>query len=121
MPIEDAQRFAEELATNKSLAETIKAKAAGLASLVELGRTNGFNFTMDELKQVIRGAAKRDLTDDQLEVIAGGQGGDSAVIQTTANAAANTSSNAVQVITVLDYTQIQVVSSTQSTVVTTVA
>jgi len=101
MSMSDAQRFAKDLASNKDLAEKVKAKAAGLASLVELGKANGYSFTTEEIKQVIRAAAKRDLTDDQLEAVAGGQGDPPSTTQSTGT-------NATAVVTVLDYSQVQV-------------
>ncbi|UYN94409.1 MAG: Nif11-like leader peptide family natural product precursor [Enhydrobacter sp.] len=120
MSVVDAQRFAKDLTSNKELAEKVKTSAAGLASLVELGKANGYSFSMDELKQVIRGAAKRELTDDQLEVIAGGQG-NQASSQAVVSAVTGGTSNQTVVITVLDYTQTQVVSQANSAVVTMVA
>lgn len=74
MSITDAARFAKDLATDKDLVEKVKAKASGLASLVELGKTHGYNFTLDEIKQVVSGAAKREMTDAELDAVAGGKG-----------------------------------------------
>lgn len=73
MSIADAIRFAKDLATDKDLVEKVKAKASGLASLVELGKTHGYNFTLEEIKQVIRSSATREMTDDQLDAVAGGK------------------------------------------------
>jgi len=74
MSIADAVRFAKDLATDKDLVEKVKAKASGLASLVELGKTHGYNFTLDEIKQVVQGAAKREMSDAELDIVAGGKG-----------------------------------------------
>jgi predicted ribosomally synthesized peptide with nif11-like leader len=74
MSISDAARFAKDLATDKDLLEKVKGKASGLASLVELGKVHGYNFTFDEIKQVVQGTAKREMTDAELDVVAGGKG-----------------------------------------------
>lgn len=73
MSITDAARFAKDLATDRDLVERVKAKASGLASLVELGKAHGYDFTHDEIKQVVRSAAKRDLSEDELDAVAGGK------------------------------------------------
>ena len=74
MSIADAERFAEDLKNDKKFLAEATAKAAGLASMVELGRSHGYSFTVDELKQVARARSKHPLTDHQLEQVAGGQG-----------------------------------------------
>ena len=74
MSIADAERFAEDLKRDKKFQAEATTKAAGLASMVELGRSRGYNFTVDELKQVARSRSKHPLTDHQLEQVAGGQG-----------------------------------------------
>ena len=73
MSIADAERFAEDLKNDKKFLAEATAKAAGLASMVELGRSHGYSFTVDELKQVARARSKHPLTDHQLEQVAGGQ------------------------------------------------
>jgi predicted ribosomally synthesized peptide with nif11-like leader len=73
LSITDAIRFAKDLVTDKDLTEKIKAKASGLTSLVELGKAHGYNFTLEEIKQVIRSGAPREMTDDQLDAVAGGK------------------------------------------------
>lgn len=73
MSIADAARFAKDLATDKDLLEKVKGKASGLTSLVELGKSYGYNFTLDQIKQVIRNSAPREMTDDQIDTVAGGK------------------------------------------------
>jgi predicted ribosomally synthesized peptide with nif11-like leader len=109
----DAERFVDDVAKDKQLAERVKPHAAGLAALAAGAKTLGYNFTVDELKQAMRGKAKQNLNDAQLDAIAGGAGGGSQP-QTVSQ------SNVAAVVTVLDYTQIQVVSQVNSVVVTTV-
>lgn len=72
MSISDAKRFIQDVADNKSLQDEVKTKTSGLQSLVDFGLNNGYVFTLAELKQVVLSAAERDLTDDELEHLAGG-------------------------------------------------
>jgi predicted ribosomally synthesized peptide with nif11-like leader len=75
MSAADAERFVEDVAKDKALAERVKPHAAGLAALVAGAKTQGYTFTVDELKQAMRGKAKQNLNDAQLDAIAGGAGG----------------------------------------------
>jgi predicted ribosomally synthesized peptide with nif11-like leader len=115
MSAADAERFVDDVAKDKQLAERVKPHAAGLAALVAGAKTLGYTFTVDELKQAMRGKAKQNLNDAQLDAIAGGAGGGSQPPTVS-------QSNVAAVVTVLDYTQIQVVSASQvnSVVVITV-
>ena len=73
MSVSDAERFVADVAKDKQLAERVKPHAAGLAALAAGAKALGYNFTVDELKQVMRGKAKQDLND----AIAGGNSGGS--------------------------------------------
>ncbi len=83
MSIVDAARFAKDVATDKELVARIKDKVSGLPSLVELGKANGYSFTLDELRQVVRSPAGRDLTEDQLNAFVGAK---STSVQESTNA-----------------------------------
>jgi predicted ribosomally synthesized peptide with nif11-like leader len=72
MSAADAQRFIDDVAKDKALAERVKPHAAGLAALAAGAKTLGYDFTVDELKQAMRGKAKQNLNDAQLDAIAGG-------------------------------------------------
>ena len=111
MSASEAKRFIDDVAKDKQLAERVKPHAAGLAALVAGAKALGYNFTVDELKQAMRGKAKQNLNDAQLDAIAGGAGGGPAAVS---------QSNVAAVVTVLDYTQLQVQSQVNSVVVTTV-
>lgn len=106
MTISDAERFAKDLAVNSGLQEDIKTQATGLASIVEFAKSRGYDFTVDEAKAYIQARAPEDLTDDQLEAIAGGKGGHSSTsstvvqtagVATSAAEAAEVATTAVQV------------------------
>jgi len=75
MSAADAQRFIDDVAKDKALAEEVKPHAAGLAALAAGAKAHGYDFTVDELKQAMRSKAKQNLNDAQLDAIAGGAGG----------------------------------------------
>ncbi len=110
MSIADAARFAKDLATDKEFVAKVKDKVSGLASLVELGKAHGYLFTLEEIKQFVRSAVGRDLTDDQLDAVAGGQGaankaGESSPVGVATNVNANVNTQSL----VLDYGTTEVV------------
>ncbi|MGV8834054.1 MAG: Nif11-like leader peptide family natural product precursor [Devosia sp.] len=73
MSISDAQRFAADLAEDAELRNALKEAATGLASVVAFAKSNGYDFSVDEAKQYILSQSPRDLTDQQLDAIAGGK------------------------------------------------
>ena len=53
--------------------DELKSSMAGLASVVEFANTKGYDISIDEAKAHIREQAKEELSDDQLDSIAGGK------------------------------------------------
>ncbi len=96
MPLADAERLAKDLADNEDLRDAIKAKATGLASIVEFAKSHGYNFTIEEAKEYIQSRAPQELTDEQLEAVAGGKGGGSSTSSTVVQTA-GVATSAVQV------------------------
>jgi len=68
----DIQRFISDLKEKQGLLGEVKSGAVGLASLVELAQARGYDFTVEEAKAYIRGQASQDLSDEQLDAMAGG-------------------------------------------------
>ncbi|SHM32900.1 Nif11-like leader peptide family natural product precursor [Roseibium suaedae] len=108
MSISDAQRFADDIAKDPELRDAVKGAATGLASIVEFAKSKGYEFSIDEAKEYILSKSPKDLTDEQLDAIAGGKhhhssvATSSTVAQTTAVAstaveAAEVATSAVQV------------------------
>ena len=98
MSIQDAERFANDLKTNKDLMAQVKPMATGLASIVAIGKKHGYNFTVDEAKQYIRQRSPRPMSDAQMERVAGGATAvQTAAVATTAVEAAEVATTAVQV------------------------
>jgi len=70
----DIQRFVSDLKDNQVLLDEVKSGAVGLASLVELAQARGYDISVDEAKAYIRGQASQELSDEQLDAVAGGKG-----------------------------------------------
>ena len=70
----DIQRFVSDLKGNPELLEGVKSGTVGLGAVVELAQAKGYDITVDEAKAYIRDQAKQDLSDDQLDAVAGGKG-----------------------------------------------
>jgi predicted ribosomally synthesized peptide with nif11-like leader len=73
MSAADIERFVQDLKTDQDLQARIKDAAAGLDSVVEFARGRGYDISVDEAKAYIQAQASQDLTDDQMEALAGGK------------------------------------------------
>ncbi|MGY4626809.1 Nif11-like leader peptide family natural product precursor [Bradyrhizobium sp. USDA 4486] len=60
----DVERFVNDLGNEGGLLERIKPTATGLASIVAIGKSLGYSFTLDEAKSCIR--ARQKLTTKRL-------------------------------------------------------
>lgn len=98
MSIQEAERFNSDVKIAGPLQAEVKAKATGLAAVVEIARTHGYNFTFDEARDLIRNSSVGALTDGRLGLFTSV----SSVVQTTTVAssvveAAEVVTSAVQV------------------------
>ncbi len=73
MSSENIERFSAEAKNNSELAEEIKKLGSDVAGIVKLAECKGFPFTEDELKEYSE-AKKGELSEEQLEKVAGGVG-----------------------------------------------
>ncbi len=71
----DIQRFIQDLKTNPELQEAIKGQSGGLEAVVAFATSQGYDISLDEAKAYIRAQSQQELTDEQLDAIAGGKGG----------------------------------------------
>jgi len=69
----DIQRFVSDLKGNQALLDEVKSGGVGLAAVVELAQARGYDITVDEAKAYIRDQAGQELSDDQLDAVAGGK------------------------------------------------
>ncbi|MEO1105139.1 MAG: Nif11-like leader peptide family natural product precursor [Devosia sp.] len=103
MSLSEAKRFADALASDTALAAEVKSGASGLSSVVELAKSKGYDFTVDEAKDFIQSRTPQDLTDEQLDAIAGGKHHHSSVATSTkvaqTTAVASTAVEAAEVAT----------------------
>jgi len=85
MSIAEAERFVNDLASKPDLLAEVKPFATGLAAVVALGKKHGYDFTLDDAKRYIQSRSPRELTDKQLDAVAGGKhhGGHSAAVTST--------------------------------------
>lgn len=70
----EIERFAADLKMDAALQQAAKNKAADVARLVEAARAQGYDITLDDVRAHLR-AQRHDLSDQELEAIAGGATG----------------------------------------------
>ena len=92
----DIDRFVNDLKDNPDLLNDIQSGSAGLGSIVDVARNNGYDISLDEAKDYIREQSKSDLSDEQLDSIAGGKGGGGGWLVAAAVEAAAAVTSAVQ-------------------------
>jgi len=74
MSAADIERFVADLKGNASLLGEAKAAPGGLGAMVDLAKSKGYDITVDEAKSYIADKANQELSDDQLDAVAGGKG-----------------------------------------------
>lgn len=85
MSVAEAERFVEDLSNNAELLAETKGEAAGLASVVEFAQAKGYDFNIDEAKAFINSKSPQELTDQQLDAIAGGKSSKDSSVHTSSN------------------------------------
>ncbi len=70
----DIERFVADLKSDTGMMDELKGGSTGLASVVEFASGKGYDISIDEAKAYIQEQAKQELSDDQLDSIAGGKG-----------------------------------------------
>lgn len=74
MSQDDIQRFVADLKSDDALRAELSEKASGLASVVAFAAGKGYSITPDEVASYIQNQTETELTDAQLDAIAGGKG-----------------------------------------------
>ena len=67
----EIERFSKDLKSNDALRTSIKAAGTDHASIVKAANEKGYRFTVADVQKLI---SEGELTDDQLEAVAGGAG-----------------------------------------------
>ena len=75
MAYEQIEQFLAALQKDPQLIEKFQSGISGLDSVVEFAREMGFDISFDDAREFIREQANVELSDEQLEAIAGGKGG----------------------------------------------
>ena len=70
----EVERFVSDLKSDATLREDLKGSAAGIATVVTFAQSRGYDIGADEARQYIQAQMARELSDDQLDAIAGGKG-----------------------------------------------
>ncbi|MET4724873.1 hypothetical protein ABIF63_008979 [Bradyrhizobium japonicum] len=76
----EVERFVKNLAKEGSLLENLKQSATGLAPIVAVGKSHGYDFTLDEVRSSIRAPGRHELM--QVDAMSGA--GLSRIVHTTA-------------------------------------
>ena len=69
----DVERFVADLKANPALLAEVTKNAGGIASIVEIANGKGYDVTLDEAKAYVQAQAKAELSDEQLDSVAGGK------------------------------------------------
>ena len=70
----DIERFVADLKSNPELLAEVKQQAGGLGSVVAFAKSKGYDVTAAEAKAYVNAQAGKDLSDAQLDAVAGGKG-----------------------------------------------
>ena len=76
MSASEAERFANDLKAKPDMLDELKKSAGGLglAGVVQFAKSKGYSIDVGDVKSYIEAKANAELTDEQLERIAGGKG-----------------------------------------------
>lgn len=86
----DVERFVSDLKSNDELRAELSGHASGVGSVVEFAKDKGYDLSAEEVSSYIQGQAGSDLSDAQLDAIAGGKGHHSSSVSETQVATAQT-------------------------------
>lgn len=70
----DVERFVEDLKNDEGLRTELSGQASGIGSVVAFAKDKGYDVTAEEASAYINAQAARDLSDAELDAVAGGKG-----------------------------------------------
>lgn len=70
----DLERFVSDLKTDDALRAELAGTASSIGSVVEFAEGKGYDISADEARNYIQSQSGTDLSDGQLDAIAGGKG-----------------------------------------------
>ena len=71
----DVERFVEDLKNNEDLRNELSGHASGVGSVVAFAKNKGYDISAEEASAYISAQAGQELSDDELDAVAGGKGG----------------------------------------------
>lgn len=74
MSQDDVERFVADLKSDDGLRSELAANASGVSSIVSFAKDKGYAITPDEVTGYIQDQTANELSDTQLDAIAGGKG-----------------------------------------------
>ena len=79
----DVERFVSDLKSDEGLRSELSSHASGIGSVVEFAKSKGYDISADEARGYIQSQTPNDLSDEQLDAIAGGKGHHSSTVSET--------------------------------------
>lgn len=70
----EVERFVADLKSDESMRSELTGSASGVGSVVSFAKDKGYDITADEARDYIQGQSNRELSDDELDAVAGGKG-----------------------------------------------
>ncbi len=102
----DVERFISDLKGDAALLGEMQEISAGIASIVQFAKDKGYDVSVDEAKSYISEKANQDLSDEQLDAIAGGKGHHHSSSGSSASTQVQVEVQAVEVLQVAEVAQI---------------
>lgn len=94
----EVERFVEDLKNDEGLRSELSAHASGVGSVVAFAKDKGYDVTADEASAYINAQAGRELSDDELDAVAGGKGADNQHSNSQVSANTNVAASAEAVV-----------------------
>ncbi len=112
----EVERFVADLKENDALREELTLNASGVGSVVEFAKAKGYDITADEARSYIQSQTEQELSDEELDAVAGGKGGgvDPNVATNVAVSANVTEQAAVAGVTAINTPAVEAVIGTQT-------
>jgi len=73
----EVERFIADIKDDKALRADMASNPASLAAIVEKAKAKDYDFTLDEAKAFASAQAGKELSDEELDQVAGGKGSSS--------------------------------------------
>lgn len=74
MSSSEVERFVGDLKSDEGLRTALGDHASGVGSVVSFANDKGYDISVDEATSYIQGQTDQELSDDQLDSVAGGKG-----------------------------------------------